>query len=367
MAVDSSASPSVMAAHRTALPEHNLDIMRAVAVLSVLFAHLMRTVMGGTVSTIAMGRIGVLIFFVHTSLVLMSSLERITVTTTNWRLAVRTFYVRRFFRIYPLAWVLIYAALVFHLPEAGRRLGYPPNPDQPHTVFQVVVNTLLVQNVFHTESIQGVMWSLPVELQMYLVLPFLFLIARRSVRSTLVVLAVVLPVAAFQCLTTMPGVWRLNVIGFGPCFIAGVLAYAILVARPQRRTIAAGWWIPLLAAGIGLEVVLLDVFPADSPLPGWPLCLMLGVLIPFVRNASRSWITETGRVIAKYSYGIYMTHIPAIVIAFEWIDVSYPVRCAVFVSLLVGFSYLAYHLIEDPGIRIGVKVANRMTRKAAAA
>ena len=51
-----------------------------------------------------LGRFGVLLFFVHTALVLMSSIERQGTHRAGW---VRAFYVRRALRIYPLAVVTI--------------------------------------------------------------------------------------------------------------------------------------------------------------------------------------------------------------------------------------------------------------------
>src|SRR5690348_17981788 len=77
----------------TRLPERNLDVLRAVAVLLVLVDHLLTIwdVYPQVVTRWELGRLGVLLFFVHTSLVLMSSLER-EGGASGW---VRAFYVRR--------------------------------------------------------------------------------------------------------------------------------------------------------------------------------------------------------------------------------------------------------------------------------
>src|SRR5271170_7540516 len=83
----------------------NLDFLRAVAVLLVLFGHLTYyhgLTDLGPLSITLMGDMGVKIFFVHTCFVLMLSLER------QWRNQAPTelfssFIVRRIFRIYPLS------------------------------------------------------------------------------------------------------------------------------------------------------------------------------------------------------------------------------------------------------------------------
>src|SRR5690348_12512925 len=84
----------------------NLDLLRAVAVLFVLISHCLRV--AGLFDRPALriwgisnlGHFGVLMFFIHTSLVLMMSLERLS--KSGGSTAAR-FYIRRAFRIYPLA------------------------------------------------------------------------------------------------------------------------------------------------------------------------------------------------------------------------------------------------------------------------
>jgi peptidoglycan/LPS O-acetylase OafA/YrhL len=77
----------------------NLDLLRSFAVLFVLFDHTlkfwgMERIAGADINWL--GRLGVAFFFVHTSLVLMMSLERTRLT--GWRLSAN-FYLRRAFRI----------------------------------------------------------------------------------------------------------------------------------------------------------------------------------------------------------------------------------------------------------------------------
>ena len=108
-------------ARRTVSPAHrvpsahspNLDFLRAVAVLLVLF-HLLITT--NTRLPDYFGQFGVLLFFVHTSLVLMFSLERIE---RNKQELFITFYIRRLFRIYPLSIVCVSIIVLFHLPPSA--------------------------------------------------------------------------------------------------------------------------------------------------------------------------------------------------------------------------------------------------------
>jgi len=93
----------------------NLDFLRVTAVLLVLAQHVckrMHVEQIGWVATSSLGLFGVLLFFVHTSLVLMYSMERSGLT--GW-LLFKNFYVRRVFRIYPLSVVAVLAALALGL------------------------------------------------------------------------------------------------------------------------------------------------------------------------------------------------------------------------------------------------------------
>src|ERR1700678_2519322 len=92
-----------------------LDFMRALCTLVVVGAHFLGmtghfpSVMGG------LPRVAVLMFFVHTSFVLMLSLERQRAECARglWR----RFMVRRFFRVYPLTTFVIAAIVLLRIPS----------------------------------------------------------------------------------------------------------------------------------------------------------------------------------------------------------------------------------------------------------
>lgn len=85
----------------------NLDFLRAVAVLLVAITHLYGIYTGNGVKwdfIWHIGQLGVLMFFVHTCLVLMWSLERSGLD--GWRVFA-PFYVRRALRLYPFSAVCV--------------------------------------------------------------------------------------------------------------------------------------------------------------------------------------------------------------------------------------------------------------------
>src|SRR4029079_15751645 len=96
-----------------------LDSLRAVAVTLVLVDHLLETIVAPS-SPISiriawqLGRLGVILFYVHTTYVLMMSMQRRGLTG---RTLVKEFYVRRGFRIYPLALAAVATVILFGIPR----------------------------------------------------------------------------------------------------------------------------------------------------------------------------------------------------------------------------------------------------------
>ncbi len=335
----------------THLPERNLDVLRAVAVLCVFFHHLLTSwsrelpFVGGW----ELGRIGVLLFFVHTSLVLMGTLER-QGQRPDW---VRAFYIRRAFRIYPLAIATIIGAALFAVPPVVTN-RFVTAPSVEPTAPTLLANMALVQNLVGRRDILGVLWSLPIEVQMYLALPLAFVFARRSIGAVLTGMAALGALGLVVQYAAVPGLWRLSVAKFGPCFLAGVLAYAILRRRPTP--FAPGWtWGLVLAACVPLFTLLGP--NAESPERWWPFCLAIACAIPAVRELGDSWITRVAHTICTYSYGIYLLHGPVIWLSFTVLrDAPLVAQWATLATLVVALPALAYHFIERPGIRLGQRI-----------
>jgi peptidoglycan/LPS O-acetylase OafA/YrhL len=97
----------------------------------------------------------------------------------------------------------------------------------------------------------------------------------------------------------------------------------------------------------------------------WVTCLLLGVAVPFFSRISASWLVAASHFIAKYSYGIYLAHFFCIWFAFERLgNLSALVKIPLFVALTIGLPVLFYHLLEEPMIRAGKRVAKSYARAA---
>jgi peptidoglycan/LPS O-acetylase OafA/YrhL len=337
----------------------NLDLLRAIAVLLVLAQHLLRRAdiaAVGPVPVETLGYFGVLLFFVHTSLVLMYSLQR-SAMDPRLRL-ISNFYIRRFFRIYPLSTVAILAALTLSVttmgPIHGLAVTVRPAP------FAVVSNLLMVQNVTQAPSIINVLWSLPFEIQMYVLLPFLFVwIGKRQMPFWSLLALWTLSVLAAEIQPHITWLSRLTILRFTPNFLPGVIAFAVARSAGGSAVRLKSFLWPAL-------ILLLTSIFTQAPgfRTGWVLCLMLGLSLPFFREISNRSLRAVSHWIATYSYGIYLSHPFAIWIAYGvmtgW---SLWLRIPVLVILLVGLPVLLYHTIERPMIQMGRTLAEGSSQR----
>jgi peptidoglycan/LPS O-acetylase OafA/YrhL len=338
-------------------PSANLDFLRAVAVLLVLVQHLCRRLhveQLGWIPTTSLGFFGVLLFFVHTSLVLMYSMQR---SGLDGPPLFKEFYLRRAFRIYPLSMLAIAVALALHLESdingtAGLSFGNEPGK------LAMISQLLLVQNLFHVKSIVNVLWSLPFEVQMYLFLPFLFLWTRRKrLLWTLLALWFVSVLAAWAQLH-VGALNRVSLLRFVPCFLPGIIAFVV----PWGPRWPSYLW-PVLLAGIICAFTLQPVLPV-----AWVLCAILGLLIPLFCEIRNQTICRASSKIATYSYGIYISHQFCIWLALGLLGgYSLWLRIAVLSGSLVLLPVLLYHGIEKPMIQAGVRLTNKYRKQSALA
>ncbi len=342
----------------------NLDLLRALAVLAVMVDHLVPTLcfVGVAVPswvlqlTRHIGQSGVLAFFVHTSLVLMYSLARLADQGPRLGSLIRRFYVRRAFRIYPLAVVCILAAVAFHLPEATWR-----EPKQL-TAEVIAANLLLVQNLVSGTSVLAPLWSLPYEVEMYVVLPFLYVVARSAhgVRWLSALLA--LCCLGGYGLATVAG--HLNMAAYLPCFVSGVLGYAL--RRTIRRRLPGRIWVLFLLALIGCYALVHWHCLRPVYWIGWCYCLVLALAINFFEDLRSDVLNRLAHQVATYSYGIYLLHVPVLYVVFlAWRPSSVALGIAAFFVLTGVASFVAFHLIEAPMMNLGRRASRASARPGA--
>jgi peptidoglycan/LPS O-acetylase OafA/YrhL len=324
----------------------NLDILRATAVLCVFYGHLAGLI--GFYTPRDLGFFGVVLFFVHTSFVLMGSLERLETTgyARTWPLAA-AFAIRRLFRIYPLSIVCVLLVLLFGIPkfpgDAYVWVGWPA----------YLSNLAITQNLSHSRVVLAPLWTLPVEVQMYGVLPFLYLALRKG-RYRSFLFWILSALASLTIPLIFQG--RLNVILYAPCFVAGIVAYDL--SRVMHKRIPAWLWPITLAVAIAAWIPFDNHDFLAQVHRAWLFALALGVLVVQFREITTSAVAKGAHVVAKYSYGIYVSHVAVFWFAIYRLShfpLALRILAGAVMSVLVPVAL--YHLVEHPCIKLGGRYA----------
>jgi peptidoglycan/LPS O-acetylase OafA/YrhL len=150
-----------------------LDVLRGLAALAVVFDHLSYDLLQH-VRTIVYhwfdpGNYGVFVFFIISGYIVPASLER--------KGSVRTFWVSRLFRLYPLYLLAAGIAVALYLLHFGSLRGEGSDPET-----SILSQLLMMSNVLGGQNLPNVVWSLSYEMVFYLLLTALF-IARVHKRS----------------------------------------------------------------------------------------------------------------------------------------------------------------------------------------
>jgi peptidoglycan/LPS O-acetylase OafA/YrhL len=320
-----------------------LDFMRALSTVVVVGIHYLG--MTGRVPH-AMGalpRVVVLMFFVHTSFVLMLSLERQQIKSPEklWR----RFMLRRFFRVYPLPILVLAAIILFRIPSQM----VPPSFQYLRLgTTGIISNFLLTMNLTRSDSILSPMWSLPYEFQLYFVLPALFLLVQRwrSPAPVFGLWCVALALALVQ--PVIPRVGRLDILEFVPCFVAGILCYKL--SKTVKPMLPFVLW-PILIPAF-MFICLLSSNPNHWP-AAWLACLLTALTAPFIRQAHNGVVRNVSHWLAQHSFGIYLSHYFCLWLAFRVNHFPWLAQWTIFVATMLLLPVALYRLIESPMISLG--------------
>jgi peptidoglycan/LPS O-acetylase OafA/YrhL len=144
---------------------------------------------------------------------------------------------------------------------------------------------------------------------------------------------------------------------FIPCFFAGILAYK-LHSGPRIKLPALLW--PVAIGAVTFFYLSMRLHHAGTGI-GWLACLALGLLVPYFREIP-AIIHAPCRIVATYSYGIYLTHYVTLWLAFAQLShLSLGLRWLTFAVTTVGATVFLHHFVEQPMIRWGGRLADSLT------
>jgi len=319
-----------------------LDGWRAISILLVLATHLLPLGPKRLQLNLTTGPMGMSLFFTLSGFLITQQLHA--------RRNVAGFFVRRLFRIVPLAWA--YTVVVMLLLRTGPRtwiahLLFVINYDQ-HAITEITSH----------------FWSLCVEVHFYCFIGLLMAVTRfRGFRALpLAWLIMFIVRLVWAPLGTIETHFRVDEILSGACLALVYLGY--FGPRPQS-------FILRLPFSVLLIVLVVTCHPATGTLNafrGMVASLLVGHTL-FTRNTTRfEWLGHRFlRYVAETSYALYVIH-P--LTRYGWLGsgptlVKYSKRILTF-SLTFGLAHLSTFRFERPCTAFGKRLASRIERRALA-
>lgn len=344
----------------------NIDLLRGIAALLVLFLHAreifwigMRAfwaegpggigasrMLGYASFPLVWGSIGVPIFFVLSGYCIHRGYVGAGVGDFSFRNMAQRFWVRRFVRIYPVLAMALIATLI--LDNFTLRLFPDYSRVGDLSVGSFFVNLFALQGVVGGMfGSNGALWTLSIEIQFYVVYPFLLILIRAYGARN--VLFFVLMVNVVSCVVFYGSEVKM----FASYWVSWYLGVLVAEGEIDKYT---GRVRGRLFAGVGLLVAGCILFFKFSfaAFQVWSLsfALLLSVIITLPDWAGRVAIL-LGKV-GGFSYSLYIIHLPFLVllsvILFRGVRQE-SIGWVVLAGLMaVGFSYIFYLLIERPAI-----------------
>jgi peptidoglycan/LPS O-acetylase OafA/YrhL len=269
---------------------------------------------------------GVPMFFVISGYGIMKSLQRLRSAPKP----ARTFFLRRFFRIYPPLWLALCLALIlWTLPRGIEGLAgcdqTPRPPDMAHLLGNIsLTETWLPWHwLGQKENLQMLhLWTLCLEEQFYLICTVLLALWPKKIEqalywvSLLVVLSMIYSISVGEQ-------WKGSVFqGYWLQFAAGAAAY-FAILNQQRKTLQT----VLIFAGLLGANLLLSCQRDTESLFRIGDRGIFSVLFAVLLTAVYRWdaqiaLNPVGRALAKvgqFSYSIFLVHYPVVTLLSSWL------------------------------------------------
>ena len=323
-----------------------VDGLRTIAVMLVLFCHMQLGVPGGF--------IGVDIFFVISgfliTLTLVDNVEKKQFSV--WR-----FYGRRFIRLYPALIVTVLLTMALALLLFDSRFVELVGRTAKYAILSIsnILFTRSAQGYFDTSAILQPFlhtWSLGVEWQFYLIWPFLVWGTLKFSRKLLITLLVFVTIGSI-----ILSQWMIehnpNAAYYQMLPRAFELSIGALLVFIYPKSISTATSKCLLWLGILAILICAFIYTPETPFPG------LYALIPCLATATCIYggkNTDAGNIlrqplmvyIGKISYSAYLVHWPLVVYyqyyIYRHLLLSEKIAL-LFASLMLGA--MSYHLIEQ--------------------
>jgi peptidoglycan/LPS O-acetylase OafA/YrhL len=330
----------------------HIQLLRAVAILMVFGFHL-------NLPGLRFGYLGVDIFFVVSGFLMMKIYSALEIKK------VKQFYLKRFLRLIP-------AYLVVSLLTTFVFLSLVLPYEKISLVKQNFYAGILVSNFYYwTEnqyfSNSGLrpllnFWSLSLEIQFYLILPFVFLLIKKSMKLlglimffSLVIFIVLDKISPETSFFLLPGrLWE---------FLVGVWLSSFLTTYNKNFRISI-FTFRMVLISFPVLILIFDSVGVEKSVILNILAVVYTLILLFIGfywKANKSFLDKFGLLVGKYSYSIYLVHLPVISLFYYkpfLNDLNFGSNLKlnlVSVVVVVLLSFVLFNLVEQPFRRGGTK------------
>ncbi|MEU9954991.1 acyltransferase [Streptomyces sp. NPDC050982] len=258
-----------------------LDALRGIAALVVVFDHSSYSFMAEfrreLMPEFNTSRYGIMVFFLVSGYIIPASLER--------RGCVRTFWIGRIFRVYPL-WAAVVMAIL-----AVNFLGLAEIRDfgGQSAVAVTVAHITLLQELLGTPNLLLILWTLSYEMAFYLLVVALFTVRLHQRSATVAVTLAVLAAVSVTAGITLPDSPLSDLVGTGPLIglASGALVVAICCASAGSPALR-------VFGGVLGGVLALVLVPFNGTVPLWEglvilAVMFLGTAVHRAENGQSTW------------------------------------------------------------------------------
>lgn len=345
-----------------------LDGLRFLAILGVLLFHIinyiyqnhhnheLQTFIKNNVLPITKhGRFGVELFFIISGFIIMLSIENYKIKGSL--VLLKTFYIRRFSRIFPPYFIIITCSLIFNslfLNTLSVENG----------VNSYLASIFFIHNLIYPGEfpfLSGAAWSLEIEMQFYILAPILFLLFNGQSNYLKILVNLILFLLFFLINNIGYNVETKSLLNYGHYFIIGnILAFFNL----RRNYIGKHYNVSLITIiiiYIFINILNIKYNNANS------LILLHKLFTLLILFASLYYILYLNKVkilnnkiltgIGKISYSIYLLNYPIIVLfgnsilsitIFKNYYFTLILFTILFLALILFLSYIFYTTVEKP-------------------
>jgi peptidoglycan/LPS O-acetylase OafA/YrhL len=280
-----------------------LDALRGIAALVVVFDHSSYTFMADfrreLMPQFNTSRYGIMVFFLVSGYIIPASLER--------RGCVRTFWIGRIFRVYPL-WAAVVAALL-----AVSLLGIAEIRDfgEQSAATVAVAHATMLQELLGTPNLLLTLWTLSYEMSFYLLVVALFRVRLHQQSAAVAVTLAVLAAVSVTAGVVLPASALSGLVGTGPLIAFASLAMGVAICCASARS-------PVLrrCGGVLGGVLALVLVPFNGTVPMWEglailAVMFLGTAVYRAENGQSTWRSAAGTAVmvvacavgSAYRYG----------------------------------------------------------------